>query len=632
MINDISGMADRFTRYFKSADMLAQPLTMTLDGRSSMKTVFGSAMTIAYGLCMLAYVVLSAIEFMDVSRPRLLKLETDDGIYDRIDFKPNSNLFPVIYIFKNDNNPVKTSDIYKYITPVYIKKRFRLSADFTGKISTTAELISMPVVPCKQLKAKPDMYRYYEEHEKSTMFKNFALNGYGLCIEANASEAYVAGGGSDPLLEIISLEIFPCTLLSGCATEQEMSEIAAIVAEPTYSLNYSNSESPLRSTLTTDNFFYLNTYQRQKYSSRLAQNQLIDDRGPLMGSQIKNNFTNVYKVVQNLRYRNSSQLSCNMQQMLSDQCDPYAVFDYWSSSRKNVSVRSYKSLLVALSELGGFGVLLYAIFYCINAVYMKWAKKHLLNNAVFESLKPSKSLDNSSKMPTEFDDRLEDVKSLEARSYQIIEGCLDFATLVRDLCVFKSLVSLVLKGYHTELAPYALLASISETPNKERICKLINRKGSKKQNALRQLNITQNLKSQKENVEKADYVPELLDLFFIDMLGQKCSKVSELLDNKEIQDPREPEELCTSQLKKNTFRSALGIRLNSSSKSKRSSQVRPKLDDKMISTAKRTEFNFVLTETSQIQDSDRFTNRLIHQNIEKKIMRKTSKESEDLDA
>src|SRR5690606_6512453 len=92
-------------------------------------------------------------------------------------------LLPVLYLVRNSVLAVPTADIFKYVTPVFTKRRLKVVAN--GGVSTVqTETITMSVIPCGDLKNNDTAYKFYSEYEKNDVFKSFGLN-HGLCVEAN---------------------------------------------------------------------------------------------------------------------------------------------------------------------------------------------------------------------------------------------------------------------------------------------------------------------------------------------------------------------------------------------------------------------------------------------------------------
>ena len=449
-------MAIGILKHVKKFDLLAQPVTFEFEGSSRMKTVFGAVMTSLYMIVLLGFGIYSIIELNNKSSPSVLQLQVDTGMYERIDFEPGNNLLPVLYVFNQEVDILNATEISKYVTPVYSKKKFKISSDSTGKGRSSQESIRMAMVPCSQLMADEEKYKYYKHHEHQAAFKDLASNGYALCADPNPDEIYVAGGGNDPTIEFLVLEIYPCSLESGCASQEEINKISIVVGEPTYSVDYSKYDSPISKGLNKDDFTYINTQNWHKSSYYVSQNQLIDNQGDFYRRLRTFTYVSMSNGNQNIRYRHLNQTMCNDSDIRADLCDAYLSFEFKASSKKLISNRTYRSLTVILSEFGGFSSLAYFLFYNITAAYLICNKRKLVS----ESL--TKSLSNDTPATPQQNNRHDEADrrphaNMTPQLEHIIRECLDLTTLIKDMRQIKAILkdSSLQSSTHTQtVSPY----------------------------------------------------------------------------------------------------------------------------------------------------------------------------------
>ena len=62
------------------------------------------------------------------------------------------------------------------------------------------------MVPCSELNKMETAYRFNKEYENTEFYKKYGMD-FGFCVHANESESYVKGGGTDSLVDMLSLGI-----------------------------------------------------------------------------------------------------------------------------------------------------------------------------------------------------------------------------------------------------------------------------------------------------------------------------------------------------------------------------------------------------------------------------------------
>ena len=462
-------------------DFMAPPVMLNMGGDKGIKTVFGFVMSICYIGVLIALAVVIALSFFDTSNPSIAQQQTESGVYPRISLADNK-MVPVLYVFQNTIYPTKPQDILRYITPLFAKQKFYLKPDEKGVPQTFYEFVPMPMVPCGELMKDEAAYQLYKDYENTEFFAKYAKD-YGLCIKVNETEAFVQGGGTDGAVDMLTMNIYPCSLASGCASFEEIVQVGLVLSFPTYSLNFSSYDKPVTPYLTGDNIYYIDPKTRGKYSNKLSINEVWDDRGLFFENRLKKNYSEVARLIPGNRYRNVSQLTCTMKDILAEECLVYFNFEFMSSGRKVIISRTYKSLTQTVSEIGGINSICFVFFFYINLVYMEKAKKKILANHIFEFLdkplfdknnKGGASKSDAKQKPSKSAKQLQldkkKAKELEEEACKVVEKSLDVVTIVKEINTLKVLTHLLLKDYHLKLVPALALSlqlAASQKPKEE---------------------------------------------------------------------------------------------------------------------------------------------------------------------
>lgn len=491
-------MGKGIIHYLHRFDLMAPKIQFKVAGERGIKTVFGFLLSICYiaSLLTFSYVILKPYWYKE--NPIITSQLIEGSDYPKMSLD-KSGAFPVIYLLINQAVNVPARNVLNYITPKFFKKKYHLKRNEDGTTSVDFKIIDMEVKACGDL--SPEVYdKYYKDYEKTKFFKTFAKD-YGLCVEANPEESYVQGGGGIGNVEIVSFEIFPCTLPTGCVPPDIVKQLGIIFSTPGVSSDYSNHEKPIESTINADNYYYLNPLMMQKYQNKFEETEIYDNDSIFTSDKLKFKFHSIYKTLMNNRVREASQTQCTMEEMKTFKCRPYMDFDFMSSGRKTIVLRSYKSLTTTLSRLGGINNLLLLFYLTLNLYHIRYGRKFILVGKVFEffskknrgrclnsksslyssSLLDSKEVSNELKPKenlTEEDllyemlDKKENQAKFMKEAKKLINENLDVVTLVREISHLKVLTRMLMKDYQIKLLPLLALSINTKQTESEKMSKL----------------------------------------------------------------------------------------------------------------------------------------------------------------
>ena len=499
-------MLYEYLQKLKGLDLMTPPVQLNIGGKSGVKTYFGVAMTIMYltSICIFSYLIV--LTYLATDSPSINEDISLSEVNPRVDMIENQ-LFPVIYVLAQGTHPIPAAAVGRYFTITYNK--FRVIEDVypNGTAKVTYKSFLMPVIPCSQALQNDTLAQVYNNYQSTEYFRNHG-NTSGLCPQFFPDESYVLGGGSQQHIDMLQLEFYPCNFTdsSKCATLAELLYVNVIVTQPSSSLILGNFTNPVKSYLNADVNYFINTQMTQKYSETLMYTEIWDQSQIFDSKTLRKNYSSVEKTVFISQTRDPTQIACpGVAQFDLSLCYPYLIFQFSSGPTKHKFVRSYKTLMQTLSQLGGINSVVLLVFLYINLIYNYYAKKKLLVEKVFmffvglndrrakkpadhfdirpgEALQVNSSDGNtpSNRKKQELQERKTDVanplaklsggelEEMRNEAYEVIMKNLDVITLVREVNNLKVLTHLLFADYQQKLMP---LISLNIQAKKHRLKK-----------------------------------------------------------------------------------------------------------------------------------------------------------------
>ena len=152
-------------------------------------------------------------------------------------------------------------------------------------------------------------------------------------------------------------------------------ETGLILSMPSSGLKLSDYENPVTSYLNADMYYFVNGQTKQKYQFQIMDNHIYDDHGMWRQSRLRKRYSSVANTLSSTRERIVSQYQCTLQQIASQQCSSYMVFDFFPTTKRLKIIRSYKSITRTLGEIGGINSIIFMFFYYATAIYCKFKFK-----------------------------------------------------------------------------------------------------------------------------------------------------------------------------------------------------------------------------------------------------------------
>ena len=505
-------MVFEYVQKLKNLDFMTPPIQLNIGGKSGVKTYFGVAMTVLYLLAVCAFSYVIILTFFDTASPTVTEEVSQTPLNPRVDMIANK-MFPVVYVMANQVVLLPSAAIARYLTVSYNKFRLIQTLNPNGTTSYAFDVVEMPVIPCSQALKNATLAQVYSQYLSTDFFKQHG-NTSGLCPMFYPEESFLQGGGSEASIDILVLEIYPCTLTDAtkCASLNEILSLGILVTQPSTSLILGNYTDPVTSYLNADVNYFINNNINQRYFVQTMYSEIWDQSQIMYTSSMRANFSSIEKSVFNSVARPSSQITCpGVKVFQGSSCFPYLEYQFASGPTKHRYTRAYKTLTQILSQLGGINSMVMLVFIYINLIYNYYAKKQLLVEKVFKFFKNLKAPRGNSKsdsppptnpkvptkipLPTDFGSQeVEDFRVskkdsidkngdsehllnplsrlnekelnvLRDEAYEVIIKNLDVITLVREVNNLKVLTHLLFKDYQHKLMP---LISLNIQAKKDR--------------------------------------------------------------------------------------------------------------------------------------------------------------------
>ena len=483
-------------------DFLAPTISLRFSGESSIKTWLGVTLTLLYIASILCFSYLILLTYFSKDSPTVVIENSEQPATHRIDFREHG-LLPIFFMLRDETLYMNATTVPTYFTLQFSKYKFRTVVGSSGVPSLDFSKIEMPVVPCAELEAKnPAAYAPYKSYENDEVYLNFVKH-FGLCVEPDPEESFISGLGTESQFDMLTYQVFPCSLSSECAPIEEVRRMGLAIASPSATINVADYDRPVRLELAIENIYFINEGLKQKYQPRFTKTDVLDDeqgiKDLLNGRTTRTSFFSADRSLQtnNMRYRDPAQTTCTKMEILTLKCSTYLQFEFMSTPKETKYIRIYKSLTRTMGEIGGMNSFLYIIVFYINYIHCKRVQKQVMVDKVFDfipktasKLKESKSLKEKgtqSKLDKSLGSELgkkegphqhhqqhhltddilgyvdgTTIKTMKKDAFCMIEETIDICTIVKDMMNLKILLNTIMKDYHKSTASLVSFRSLQD--------------------------------------------------------------------------------------------------------------------------------------------------------------------------
>ena len=182
----------------------------------------------------------------------------------------------------------------------------------------------------------------------------------------------------------IRYRIYPCSLENpaDCATVAELaaSQFLTVIYRP--AANFSNYKQPLNGGLDADLTSLFSVITKTKFIIWLRETTVLDDYIDFFRNFGPTNKSIEQEMVTSTIGTRDGSLHCTELQIEDGTCNPYIELEVRSSNTQTIVERRYYKFLTMISEVGGFGDLIFIILAFVsqfwnNYYQVKWIRKQL---------------------------------------------------------------------------------------------------------------------------------------------------------------------------------------------------------------------------------------------------------------
>lgn len=381
MTTSNESLSHKFLSMIKYLDLFSGGISLNVGGHAVFRTPYGILFSIAY-LGIMTYIVISALDkYLDKSKPLAVGEIYSTDIVPEINLYRNK-ILPVVVAYSNETECINADQINKYFTIKTEKIIWKAVTNNQTQEADIQKIIeSYPTIPCSQL--TDDQLKIYE-YMGTQNFYYQTLKNYGIC-SVLPKNTTVKGKSSDDYYTIMTLKVLPCSLDSGCATDDEMSEVNFQVILPSSNLDVSNSDNPHKFTIRADEVYYVTPSVRQLYLTKLKEFTVHDYEGIVPTWDKETSVFDIGSVSTVLTSRRPVITCTAADAAINDNlnCLPYFEFHMQSSGNKVTNKRTYVTLSQTLSTIGGMNSVVIIVMLMLYGPINERKRKEYMTRKIY---------------------------------------------------------------------------------------------------------------------------------------------------------------------------------------------------------------------------------------------------------
>lgn len=361
---------------FKRLDILGQPVTVNMNGDSKFRTVPGALLSLvvfATGLLSTYFILYG---FFDTTNPAIVQEYAETSLHPEASLIENQMLPAYALYNEATGQSLPVSMISKYLTIRATHRDIKVNLA-TGQVNYTFTPIAP--VPCATRSETSSWgYQYLKDHslERISMLT-------GICLDVLSKDLKIGGSLASGRSQVLTVDLLPCSLASGCATPAEMQTILILHVYSINGFKTSELEKPITKLPISDVQLKVNEGNVQYTNLKFQLNKVIDNSGFLSKDVLRTEYVDFSQERKDTRSRNSSQTECTVAEIDARICKPYHRIQFESSGRSMITFRGYKGITETLSRLGGIYNILLVAGTILYTLYHSKAQENFILEKVF---------------------------------------------------------------------------------------------------------------------------------------------------------------------------------------------------------------------------------------------------------
>lgn len=369
----------RTISHLKHLDFLGTGVNLNIAGQDRLKTYLGAFLTVCLVGSLMTVWWFQAQTYLETTSPQIFQefSDLDDGAeIDLVEKK----LLPTIGIYDEVlQNGLPAADVAKYVT---IKGLMLVSKYNLATSSWDVTQTPLDPVACSTLTPEERKLYDFENFGTEKRFTGF-LNDKAICLKPPSSTMKIFGSVAKSHVGVFSVQLFPCSLASGCVTALEFARVSVVLGDSKKSIRYADLSSPVTTIPNMNTLYQINQAMTQDYQSNFRLNEIYDNFGFGYSARLRTSYFDIGTTGYLTRMRNSAQITCTLPQIAASACAPYLKFSFRSSPRYSKTIRNYKGPTETLGEMGGVKEIFFVVFFLLYFPFDYFNKRYFILEKVF---------------------------------------------------------------------------------------------------------------------------------------------------------------------------------------------------------------------------------------------------------
>ena len=348
----------------------------------TLKSVFGGILSLFFILFMITAIYVFGRKWLKKTHPVVSVnsyFSKRDHIYDLY----KSRIFIAFAMFDGTKYP-KTEETGKFFT---LKAQYETV--FAGGTNESERRTMIDPIPVKDCQHLVNNHSDFTDQALSQDDAEF-FRGSVLCTDKlGSTNSKIRGAPFELPYSIIHYRIYPCSLEDprGCATPSELAQSLIIIPIISKSASFNNFSQPLKDGIDADLTSKFSLATKTQLSIWFRESSIYDDNADFIKSlEARTTYLEQHKVTSTIGTRDGS-FHCTSLQIEDGECQPYIEILVRASPSSTMVERRYYKLMNAVSEVGGFGELVFLIMALIsswfNTCYQtRWVRKQLYQGLI----------------------------------------------------------------------------------------------------------------------------------------------------------------------------------------------------------------------------------------------------------
>lgn len=365
---------------FYELDLFSEPFEYNITGKmGSFKTKTGAIFSLIFMTLLSFGGYLFFSEYSDTTTPRVMINKETQNTFPKINLHGEKIIIggPL----QSRTKMLHTSELEKYFTGVVTKFERRINVQ-TGKVETVVKGTQKIVDGKKSKDGEDDI----TELLNSVGALPYYIGGFIFVPEdLSDDEFWTIEGNKESLpYSYVTITFYPCSLPdpTQCVPIESLVEyeFSLCVAYLTFKLN--QKENPLFRLFEYDVLSTgFNPATLTKTEISMKKVRIMDEDRDFVSPRLNSEFYNLGKIDSHSKFRHL-EIYCTSASIQDGTCVPYATITFKSGNEVQTVLRVYPKLFSTISELGGFGDLIFIFFGFFVYTYNQSQLKKYVKNSV----------------------------------------------------------------------------------------------------------------------------------------------------------------------------------------------------------------------------------------------------------